>query len=50
MVPFAAEPIVRVGFFTTTSSFLYTIIVDGGLLGLIFTLRRKILLIPNDVL
>ena len=47
MVSFAAEPIVRLGNFAVTNSFLDTILVDVILIGSIITIRKKISLIPN---
>jgi F-type H+-transporting ATPase subunit a len=47
MVSFAAEPIVRLGFFTVTNSFLDTLLVDFFLIGLIVAVNKKIKLIPG---
>lgn len=47
MVSFAAEPIVRLGFFTITNSFLDTLLVDGLIIGLILAINKKISLIPG---
>ena len=49
MVSFAAEPIVRLGFFTITNSFLDTLLVDGLIIGLIFALKNKIKLVPGKL-
>lgn len=47
MVSFAAEPIVRLGFFSVTNAFLDTLLVDAFLIGLIIALNKKIALIPG---
>ncbi len=47
MVSFAAEPIIRLGFFNITNSFLDTLLVDGMLIGLILAVNKKISLIPG---
>lgn len=47
MVSFAAEPIVRLGFFNVTNAFLDTLLVDAFLIGLIIALNKKIALIPG---
>ena len=49
MVSFAAEPIIRLGFFSVTNSFLDTLFVDGLLIGLIIIINKKISLIPNTL-
>ena len=47
MVSFAAEPIVRLGFFSITNSFLDTLLVDSLIIGLIYAVRSKLSLIPG---
>ena len=47
MVSFAAEPIISLGFFKVTNSFLDTLLVDGLLIGLIITINKRISLIPG---
>jgi F-type H+-transporting ATPase subunit a len=47
MVSFAAEPIIRLGFFNVTNTFLDTILVDALLLSLIFLIHKKLSLIPG---
>ena len=47
MVSFAAEPIIRLGFFSVTNSFLDTLLVDTFLIGLIVAVNKKITLIPG---
>ena len=47
MVSFAAEPIVRLGFFSVTNSFLDTILVDVILIGAIIAVRKKLSLVPK---
>lgn len=47
MVSFAAEPIVRIGFFNVTNAFLGTLLVDAFLIGLIIALNKKLSLIPG---
>jgi F-type H+-transporting ATPase subunit a len=49
MVSFAAEPVVRLGFFNITNSLLDTFLVDGLLLGLAFAINKKISLIPGKL-
>ncbi len=47
MVSFAAEPIVRLGFFSVTNSFLDTLLVDTLLIGLIIAINKNLSLIPG---
>jgi F-type H+-transporting ATPase subunit a len=47
MVSFAAEPIIRLGFFNVTNSLLDTFLVDGILVALMITVNKKISLIPG---
>ena len=47
MVSFAAEPIISLGFFRFTNSFLDTLLVDAFLVGLIVEVNKKISLIPG---
>ena len=47
MVSFAAEPIVRLGFFSVTNSFLDTLLVDVILIGAIIAIRKKISIVPK---
>lgn len=47
MVSFAAEPIISLGKFTVTNSFLDTLLVDGILIGLTVAVNKKISLIPG---
>lgn len=47
MVSFAAEPIVRLGFFNVTNAFLGTLLVDTFIIGLIIAFNKKISLIPG---
>jgi len=47
MVSFAAEPIIRLGFFNVTNSLLDTFLVDAMLIGLIVAVNKKISLIPG---
>lgn len=47
MVSFAAEPVVRLGFFSVTNAFLDTLLVDTLLIGLIVAFNKKISLIPG---
>lgn len=49
MVSFAAEPIVRLGFFSVTNSFLDTLLVDAAILGLIYTVKKNLSLIPGKL-
>jgi len=49
MVSFAAEPIVRLGNFTVTNSFLDTLLVDAIIIGLIFATKNKLALIPGKL-
>ena len=49
MVSFAAEPIIRLGFFSFTNSFLDTLIVDGLLIGLVVALNKKLADIPGKL-
>lgn len=49
MVSFAAEPIVRLGFFSVTNSFLDTLLVDSLIIGLIYAVRSKLSLIPGKL-
>lgn len=47
MVSFAAEPIVRLGFFSVTNAFLDTLLVDALLIGLIVAVNKKMSKIPG---
>jgi F-type H+-transporting ATPase subunit a len=47
MVSFAAEPIVHLGFFTVTNSFLDILLVDTAIVGLIWGFNKKASLIPG---
>ncbi len=47
MVSFAAEPIVRLGFFSVTNAFLDTLLVDTFLIGLIVAVNRNMSKIPG---
>lgn len=47
MVSFAAEPIVSLGFFRVTNSFLDSLVVDLILILMIVALNKKILMIPG---
>ncbi len=47
MVSFAAEPVIRLGFFTVTNAFLDTLLVDAFLIGLIIALNKKLSAIPG---
>lgn len=47
MVSFAAEPIVRLGFFSVTNAFLDTLLVDALIIGLIVAVNRKMSKIPG---
>lgn len=47
MVSFAAEPIVRLGFFNVTNAFLDTLLVDAFLIGLAIAINKKMALIPG---
>lgn len=47
MVSIAAEPVIRLGFFSVTNAFLGTLLVDTILIGLIVVLNKKISLIPG---
>ncbi len=49
MVSFAAEPIFSIGFFKITNSFLDVLLVDAILIGLTYTVRKKISLIPGKL-
>ncbi|MEK7160192.1 MAG: F0F1 ATP synthase subunit A [Patescibacteria group bacterium] len=49
MVSFAAEPVIRLGFFSVTNTFLGTLLVDTLLIGLIVALNKKISLIPGTL-
>ena len=49
MVSFAAEPIVRLGFFSVTNSFLDTLLVDAAILGLIYSVKKNLSLIPGKL-
>ncbi|MBI3985104.1 MAG: F0F1 ATP synthase subunit A [Candidatus Levybacteria bacterium] len=49
MVSFAAEPIVYIGNFAITNSFLDTFLVDAIIVGLIFSVRKKLSLIPGKL-
>ncbi len=47
MVSFAAEPVVRLGFFSVTNAFLDTLLVDAFLIGLIVAVSKKMSRIPG---
>ncbi|MCL4353532.1 F0F1 ATP synthase subunit A [Patescibacteria group bacterium] len=47
MVSFAAEPIIRLGFFSITNSLLDALLVDAMLVGLILMLRKRLSLMPG---
>ncbi|MCL5434942.1 MAG: F0F1 ATP synthase subunit A [Patescibacteria group bacterium] len=47
MVSFAAEPVIRLGFFTVTNSFLDTLLVDTFLVVLIIAFNKKNSLVPG---
>jgi F-type H+-transporting ATPase subunit a len=47
MVSFAAEPIIRLGFFNITNSLLDTFLVDGLLIAMMVAINKKISLIPG---
>nr|MBI5455580.1 F0F1 ATP synthase subunit A [Candidatus Levybacteria bacterium] len=47
MVSFAAEPIVRLGFFSVTNAFLDTLLVDAFLIGLIIAVNKNMSKIPG---
>lgn len=47
MVSIAAEPVIRLGFFTVTNTFLDTLLVDTFIIGLIIALNKKMSLIPG---
>ena len=49
MVSFAAEPIVYIGNFAITNSFLDTILVDGIVIGLIVAVRKHLSLVPGKL-
>lgn len=49
MVSFAAEPIVRLGFFTVTNSILDMLLVDAVIIGLILSLKKRLSLIPGKL-
>ena len=49
MVSFAAEPVVSLGFFSVTNSFLDTLLVDAVIIGLILTVKNKLNLIPGKL-
>lgn len=49
MVSFAAEPIVYIGNFAITNSFLDTILVDGIIIGLIVAVRKHLSLVPGKL-
>ncbi|HYM65378.1 MAG TPA: F0F1 ATP synthase subunit A [Candidatus Sulfotelmatobacter sp.] len=49
MVSFAAEPIVRLGNFAVTNSFLDTLLVDALIIGLILAIRKNLTLIPGKL-
>ena len=47
MVSFAAEPIIRLGFFNITNSLLDTFLVDAILIALLIVIHKKLSLIPG---
>ncbi len=47
MVPFAPEPIVRLGFFNVTNTLLDAILVDIIIIGIIFAMRKRLSLVPG---
>jgi F-type H+-transporting ATPase subunit a len=49
MVSFAAEPIVRLGFFSVTNAFLDTLLVDALLIGLIVAVNKNLSAIPGKI-
>ena len=49
MVSFAAEPVIRLGFFTVTNSFLDVLLVDAILIGLIISVKKRLSLIPGKL-
>jgi len=49
MVQFAPEPIIKLGFFTVTNSFLDILIIDGLLIGLAVFVSKKLKKIPGMV-
>lgn len=49
MASFAAEPIVNIGFFTLTNTFLHTLIVDGILIAGALYISKKIKLVPGRI-
>lgn len=49
MVSFAAEPVVSIGFFSVTNTFLHTLLVDGIIIAMCLYLRKKISIIPGKI-
>src|SRR3972149_416497 len=49
MVSFAAEPVVFLGKFAVTNTFLNTLFVDTILVGLIFAINKNLSLIPSKI-
>jgi F-type H+-transporting ATPase subunit a len=49
MVSFAAEPIISLGFFRVTNSFLDTLLVDAAIIGLIYSVKNKLSLVPGKL-
>ena len=49
MVSFAAEPIFNIGNFAVTNAFLDTILVDGIIIGLIVTVKKRLSLVPGKL-
>lgn len=49
MVSFAAEPVVNIGFFSVTNTFIHTLLVDGIIIAACLYLRNKITIIPGKI-
>lgn len=49
MVSFAAEPIISLGFFKVTNSFLDVLLVDTILIGLAVTVKKRLSLVPGKL-